>query len=73
MEKKCKLLTCDRCGNNIILKLTEEITKNGSSILWESYERAPEGWYWSPDLGMHLCPDCSAKYEQLMLKFKEEK
>ena len=65
------ILTCDRCGNQVVLKKINENGITGALL----YENKPEGWkscyrdlFRSDDL-KHLCPKCTKKLEAILTCF----
>lgn len=43
-EAKGKLLVCDRCNDQIFLKLTGTENTDGGHTVWDTFERAPDGF-----------------------------
>lgn len=43
-EAKGKLLVCDRCNDQIFLKLTGTENTDGGYTVWDTFERAPDGF-----------------------------
>ena len=71
MKEECLILTCDRCGNQVVLKKINENGITGALL----YENKPEGWkscyrdlFRSDDL-KHLCPKCTKKLEAILACF----
>ena len=68
MSKVCgRLVTCDRCGESIFRKCTEEKELDGGFTRWNTFEPLPNGW------GMHngkdLCPECFAMWKTIENEF----
>ena len=57
--------SCDRCNKEASVTATKEKLTNGKEILSADL---PEGWGTTPD-GKDLCPDCLAKYEDVLGSF----
>lgn len=74
-EIKGKLLTCDRCGEQIFLKHIKTDALDGGFTKREIYEETPEGWYSrnvSKDfVGKYafLCPECNRQCGKLLTDF----
>ena len=71
MEVKGKLVSCDRCGEQIFLKCTGEGERDGGFTRWNEFEPFPEGWEHQYNIG-RLCPKCNEKYKQLINTFMSE-
>jgi hypothetical protein len=67
-----RLTTCDRCGAMVFSKSTGEGETDGGYTRWNKFEQLPAGWKNTYDAGM-LCPDCSAKYREMIKKFLQNK
>lgn len=63
------LLTCDRCGKQIFLKLTGEGEMDGGYTRWNKFEPVPEGW--GLNGVKNLCPECYAKWKELEKEFMD--
>lgn len=71
MSEVCgKLVTCDRCGETVFLKVTGEKVADGGFTRWNTFEAFPEGWEWHHEPG-RLCPKCNEEYKKLLKDFLE--
>lgn len=72
-EAKGKLVTCERCGNTIFLKLVGSENFDGGFTRQDYFEDAPDGWeLCATDKKRkycRLCPSCYAEYTRLLSKF----
>ena len=64
-----KEVTCDRCGERIMLKRTGKFDLNGEYTGVEKYEELPDGWRYLCDSDKDLCPNCAKDYDRLMEEF----
>lgn len=69
MQRKCRELKCDRCGETVLLEKTDVYEEYEHDI--DIYEDPPTGW--SVFNGSDLCPECTKKLEHLMNGFFEDK
>ena len=74
-ELKGKLLTCDRCGEQIFLKHIKSDALDGGFTNREIYDDTPSGWY-SRNVGKDfvckyalLCPECNRLCGELLAGF----
>jgi hypothetical protein len=67
-EKKGKLVSCDRCGEEVFLKCTGESATDGGYTRWNKFEDLPHGWDWHSDTG-RLCPACNKMYIEMLEHF----
>lgn len=65
-----RLLTCDRCGEQIFLKCTGEGETDGGFTRWNNFETPPEGWDWVNDVGS-VCPRCWKDFQAMMERYKK--
>ena len=65
-----KLLTCDRCGEQLFLKKVEENYLDGGIISAPMYEPKADGWKCRN--GKDLCPACETYYNEVMDQFWNE-
>ena len=74
-EVKGKLLTCQRCGKSVFLKLIGKNHYDGGYTVTDKHEPRPSGWetYSIPKVYTDLCPTCGAEFERLCKAFMEEK
>lgn len=70
-EAKGKLLVCDRCNDQIFLKLTGTENTDGGYTVWDTFERAPDGWIYRSEIG-RLCPKCSREYYDMIRRFLQK-
>lgn len=70
-EKIGKLLSCDRCGKKVFLRYINTNTYDGGYSKVDNFEKQPEGWVVGWGVGM-LCPECHAKYDDLVDTFMNE-
>lgn len=75
MREEGIMLTCDRCGEKVFLKLLKTENRDGGYTTDRVYEDRPEGWI-SVDKSFttaiktsHLCPECSEKLKKLLERF----
>lgn len=66
-----KLVTCDRCGEQVFLKCTGEGERDGGFTRWNKFEPFPQGWEHHCEVGL-ICPACNAKYKALVDTFMTE-
>lgn len=57
MRKKCLILTCSHCNDNIVLDQIDNPIANSEGGQIKFYEDPPEGW--TNYNGSDLCPECS--------------
>ena len=67
MQRKCRELKCDRCGESVLLEKTD--THEGYGVEIDIFQDPPAGW--STFNGSDLCPECTKKLEHLMNGFFE--
>lgn len=71
-EVRGKLLTCDRCGTTVFLKVIKESDLDGGFTKYTKFEDAPEGWEYHREpgtYGCHLCPTCNKTYKSILKDF----
>lgn len=72
-EVKGKLVTCDRCGTTIFLKLFGSEIFDGGFTQQDKFEEAPAGWELcaSDEKGKYcrLCPSCYEEFTKLLTVF----
>lgn len=70
MQRKGKLLTCNRCRKSVFLEF-EGMEPQEWSQPREKYAAAPDGWAAATSLGasIDLCPDCTEKWTTLQKRF----
>lgn len=73
-SKKGLLKTCDRCGEQIFLKLKGTNYYDGGYTRTDDFEPEPEGWDWTIVKGKYrtLCPKCSREWERIGAQFLGE-
>lgn len=67
-----RLVVCDRCYAETFCKCTGEGEADGGYTRWNNFEPLPEGWEstgYAIEGVNHLCPKCSAKWEQTKSEF----
>ena len=74
-EQKGKLLTCDRCGEQVFLKYLRTDSLDGGYTRSDNFEETPDGWY-SRNVGKDfvtkyalLCPECNRLCGELLAGF----
>lgn len=71
-EANGKLLTCDRCGETVFLRLTGRTELDGGWTNYDNFESAPDGWELAhlPNTKYcRLCPRCFKEYTELLTEF----
>ena len=63
-EKKGKLVICDLCGYSEFVAHTSTSNHDGGFTQVEHYEALSDGWQYSNDLGVKLCPNCGAAWKK---------
>lgn len=70
-----RLVSCDRCGEQVFLKCTGEGEADGGFTRWNNFESMPEGWgkVYVPSCAdddyiecMTTCPKCTAFWKSLL-------
>ena len=69
-EKIGKLVICDLCGCSEFIAHTKTTDHDGGYTKVDHYETLSEGWQYSHDLGVKLCPTCGAAWEATKTKFR---
>lgn len=81
-EVNGKVVTCDRCGANIFLKVTGEKETDGGFTRWNTFEAMPDGWDlvavpnsvgWTGhgnayNMYLQVCPDCHKLWDKLVIE-----
>lgn len=62
---------CDKCGTVHFLEYTGTDHLDGGFTRVDKFEKPPEGWKYSTELMMWLCPTCSTKWHKIIEQFKE--
>lgn len=74
-EMTGKLVTCDRCGDQVFLRATGEGERDGGFTRWNKFEPFPEGWDHvyvpAPERASRtkcvcVCPRCHTLWEQVL-------
>lgn len=69
---KGELVTCDRCGKNVFLKLIGKDYYDGGYSSADKFEEMPKGWKRTcVEVYRWLCPECSEAWEELCIAFME--
>ena len=63
-EKKGKLVICDLCGYSEFVAYTKTTQHDGGYTNIDNYEALSEGWQYSHDLSVKLCPTCGTAWEK---------
>jgi DNA-directed RNA polymerase subunit RPC12/RpoP len=76
-EVRGKLLKCDRCSEEVLLKFKNlgKTNKYGGDITFENYEPTPEDWNrikLFSGIDKDLCPRCSEEFNDTWEDFMEE-
>lgn len=69
-EQKGKLITCDRCGNTVFCRATNEKEIDGGFTRWNEFEKA-DGW--GREDGKDLCRSCNDAFAIMKQNFSREK
>lgn len=70
MSSRCgKLEMCDRCHATVFLETIGDGERDGGYTRWNKFEPAPKGWSYSYDLQKTLCPECTGKFQEMLVKF----
>lgn len=66
-----KILTCDRCGKQVILtRKKEDKVLDGGYTRTPEYEDEPNGWEFIMRGGIgDLCPECNELWKNIVQKF----
>lgn len=68
-----RLVTCDRCGAEVFIKLIDSKELDGGFSRVSKFEALPEGWKWYSALDADLCPTCSEEWLELEADFMNKK
>lgn len=69
MVKLGKMITCDRCGENVFLKIIDTKVTDGGYTKSDVYESKPENWGRDTERGRDLCPSCFGYYKEIVNDF----
>jgi hypothetical protein len=67
MKKKCLVLICAHCNDNIVLDQIQNPISNSNGGPIKFYEDPPEGW--TNFAGHDLCPECGDILRDVVDKF----
>lgn len=69
MEKEGKLITCDRCHEQVFLERDEskDVSRDGGFTQYKGFQPIPNGW--ARRLDRNLCPDCNAYFAEVIADF----
>lgn len=62
-----RIYTCDRCGEQVFLRLIGKETLDGGFTSYNQFEKLPDGWTF--ESRWDLCPECSRQYQQAIDQF----
>ena len=67
MRQEGLLLTCDRCGKQIML--TEKLQHNTDGGFTKNFSYSDEPEDWAKHEGKDICDECNKDYEKMINKF----
>lgn len=67
MRQEGLLLTCDRCGKQIML--TEKLQHNTDGGFTKNFSYSDEPEDWAKHEGKDICDECNEDYEKMIDKF----
>ena len=67
MRQEGLLLTCDRCGKQIML--TEKLQHNTDGGFTKNFSYSDEPEDWAKHEGKDICDECNKDYEKMIDKF----
>ena len=68
---KGKLITCNRCGETVFVKLIGKDYFDGGYSSRDKFEEPPEGWQTWICIEQYtcLCPECYKEWQEVRKKF----
>jgi len=71
LEQRGLIVTCNRCGKQIILRYIGEYSLDGGLTKKPHFSLKPDSW--SVEKCHDLCDECTKDYDSLWLSFIREK
>ena len=66
-----RIYSCDRCGDQIFVKVVGEREMDGGFTRYNTFEEMPEGWGYDRCVEMDLCPKCKQELDSLIALYKD--